>query len=48
MFLLMEFRRLLDTDIIHLNVAGTNIIVLDTVEATNELLEKRSAIYSDR
>jgi len=36
------------SDIIHLNVAGQSIIVLDTFEVTNELLEKRSSIYSSR
>lgn len=39
---------LLDSDIIHLNVAGTSIVVLDTLEVANELLDQRSAIYSDR
>lgn len=38
----------LDSDIIHLNVAGTSIIVLDTSEAVTELLERRSSIYSGR
>jgi hypothetical protein len=37
-----------DSDIIHLNVAGTSIIVLSSSEAAVNLLEKRSAIYSDR
>jgi len=44
-------RRLLlltDSDIIHLSVAGTSLVVLDTSEAATELLEKRSSIYSDR
>ncbi|KAK6988169.1 cytochrome P450 [Favolaschia claudopus] len=35
-----------DSDIIHLNVCGTSIIVLSSLEATDMLLEKR--IYSDR
>ncbi|KAJ7584750.1 cytochrome P450 [Mycena floridula] len=38
----------LHTDIIHLDVVGTSIVVLDTAEAATELLDKRSAIYSDR
>ncbi|KAF9457684.1 cytochrome P450 [Collybia nuda] len=38
----------LDTDIIHLNVAGNSIIVLDSFEAATELLEKRSHVYSGR
>ncbi|KAJ7873152.1 cytochrome P450 [Mycena leptocephala] len=36
------------SDIIHLNVAGTSVIVLSSLEAAVNLLEKRSAIYSDR
>ncbi|KAJ7069436.1 cytochrome P450 [Mycena amicta] len=36
------------SDIIHLDIAGTSIIVLSSVEATRELFEKRSSIYSDR
>jgi len=38
----------LDTDILYLNIAGQSIVVLDTVEAATELLEKRSSIYSGR
>ncbi|TFK38145.1 cytochrome P450 [Crucibulum laeve] len=38
----------LDSDIIHLNLAGTPMIVLNSRKATHELLERRSAIYSDR
>ncbi|KAJ7888363.1 cytochrome P450 [Mycena olivaceomarginata] len=37
-----------DSDIIHLNLAGTSVIVLSSLEATNALLEKRSSLYSDR
>ncbi|KAF8231005.1 cytochrome P450 [Tricholoma matsutake] len=37
-----------DSEIIHLNIAGTSLVVLDTSEATTELLERRSSIYSDR
>ncbi|KAK7018237.1 cytochrome P450 [Favolaschia claudopus] len=37
-----------DSDIIHLNVAGTSVIVLSTFEASDALFEKRSSIYSDR
>ncbi|KAJ7164332.1 cytochrome P450 [Mycena filopes] len=37
-----------NSDILHLDVAGTSIVVLSSVEATNALLEKRSALYSDR
>ncbi|KAK7034602.1 hypothetical protein VNI00_012233 [Paramarasmius palmivorus] len=34
------------SDIIHLNVAGTNLVILDQVEVTKELLDKRSRVYS--
>ncbi|KAG6908816.1 hypothetical protein DXG01_003169 [Tephrocybe rancida] len=36
------------SDIIHLDVLGKSIIVLDTAEAATELLEKKSSIYSGR
>ncbi|KAJ8699318.1 hypothetical protein PTI98_002444 [Pleurotus ostreatus] len=35
-------------DVMHLKVFGHDIIVLDSVQAATELLEKRSALYSDR
>ncbi|RDB27983.1 hypothetical protein Hypma_002125 [Hypsizygus marmoreus] len=38
----------LDSDIIHLTVAGTSMVVIDTAETAMELLEKRSSIYSSR
>ncbi|KAF8960404.1 cytochrome P450 [Flammula alnicola] len=38
----------LGTDIMHLDVAGTSFIVLDTSEVAIDLLEKRSSIYSGR
>uniref|UniRef100_A0A8H7XX85 Cytochrome P450 n=1 Tax=Psilocybe cubensis TaxID=181762 RepID=A0A8H7XX85_PSICU len=37
-----------NTDIIYLNVVGTNIVVLDTHDAAMELLERRSSKYSSR
>ena len=36
------------SNIIYLNVLGTHIIVLNSVKAVNEVLEKRSSTYSDR
>ncbi|KAF7372855.1 Cytochrome P450 [Mycena sanguinolenta] len=36
------------SDILHLNAAGTSIVVLSSMEAVKELFEKRSALYSDR
>ncbi|EKM54990.1 uncharacterized protein PHACADRAFT_119876 [Phanerochaete carnosa HHB-10118-sp] len=37
-----------DSDILRLNVLGSNIIIVNSLEAANDLLDKRSAIYSDR
>ncbi|KAJ7018180.1 cytochrome P450 [Mycena alexandri] len=37
-----------DSDIIHLDVTGTSIIVLSSSDATEALMEKRASIYSDR
>ncbi|KAH9477593.1 Cytochrome P450 monooxygenase 98 [Psilocybe cubensis] len=37
-----------NSDILHLSVAGHSIIVLNSLEAVRDLLERRSAIYSDR
>ncbi|KAJ7230253.1 cytochrome P450 [Mycena pura] len=37
-----------DSDIIHLDVAGTSIVVLSSMEAARELFERRSSLYSDR
>ncbi|KAJ7190542.1 cytochrome P450 [Mycena pura] len=44
----MEWSKKYNSDILHLDVAGTSIIVLSSTEATNELCEKRAALYSDR
>lgn len=38
----------LGSDIIHLNIAGSSLVVVDTAEAANELFDKRSSIYSSR
>ncbi|KAH9857833.1 cytochrome P450 [Lenzites betulinus] len=37
-----------DSDIIRLNVLGMNIVIANSIEVANDLLERRSAIYSDR
>ena len=37
-----------DTDIIHLNAAGVSIIVLDSMKAVEDLVEKRAMVYSSR
>ncbi|KAG7086187.1 hypothetical protein E1B28_002148 [Marasmius oreades] len=38
----------INTDILYLDVAGKNIVVLNSFRATDDLLEKRSANYSSR
>ncbi|KAJ7232413.1 cytochrome P450, partial [Mycena rebaudengoi] len=38
----------LGSDIIHLSVAGKSIIILSSVDVVFDLLDQRSAIYSDR
>ncbi|KAF8994704.1 cytochrome P450 [Cyathus striatus] len=43
-----EWCKELETDILYLNVLGTSMIVLDSYEASWELLDKRSSIYSGR
>ncbi|KAI0793833.1 cytochrome P450 [Fomes fomentarius] len=43
-----ELCRKYNTDILRLNALGLNIIVLDTLEAATELLDRRSSIYSGR
>ena len=37
-----------DSDIIQLNAFRSNVVVLDTLEAANELLDRRSTLYSGR
>ncbi|KAJ7439299.1 cytochrome P450 [Mycena latifolia] len=37
-----------DSDIIHVDVAGTSIVVLSSMEAIRDLFDKRSSLYSDR
>ncbi|KAK0462940.1 cytochrome P450 [Desarmillaria tabescens] len=43
-----DMARRYNSDIIHLDLMGTNLIVVNTREAARELFDKRSAIYSDR
>ncbi|KAF7354308.1 Cytochrome P450 [Mycena venus] len=38
----------LNSDIIHLDAAGTSIVILSSVEAIQDLFEKRSSLYSGR
>jgi hypothetical protein len=35
-------------DIVHLQVGGQDIILINTYEAAFDLFERRSSIYSDR
>ena len=36
------------SDVLHVDVLGTHIVILNSAKAANELLEKRSSLYSDR
>ncbi|KAJ7036666.1 cytochrome P450, partial [Mycena alexandri] len=44
----LEWSQKFNSDIIHLNVFGTSIVVLSSMEAVRELFDKRSSLYSDR
>ncbi|KAF7289900.1 Cytochrome P450 [Mycena indigotica] len=44
----MAWSKEYDSDILHLDLAGQSLIILCSTEATKDLLEKRSALYSDR
>ncbi|KAF8189525.1 cytochrome P450 [Mycena galopus ATCC 62051] len=44
----MAWSREYNTDILHLDLAGTSVVVLCSLKAAEDLLEKRSALYSDR
>ncbi|KAJ6580679.1 cytochrome P450 [Mycena capillaripes] len=44
----LEWSKQLDSDIIYLNAVGTSIVVLSSMDAVTELLERRSSLYSDR
>ncbi len=35
-------------DVVYLDIPGTPIVILNSLKATSELMEKRSANYSDR
>ncbi|KAJ7118254.1 cytochrome P450 [Mycena epipterygia] len=43
-----DWSRQYNSDIIQLDLAGTSVVVLSSLEATEDLLDKRSSIYSDR
>ena len=44
----LVLRAPLTGDVIHLDILGQSIIVLNSQEAATDLLDKRSAKYSDR
>lgn len=39
---------LIESDVLSFNILGQPVIVLNSVKAASELLEKRGANYSDR
>jgi hypothetical protein len=43
-----SLRIFLGSDIIHFNIFGSSVIVVNSAETARELFEKRSVIYSDR
>ncbi|GJE99707.1 cytochrome P450 [Phanerochaete sordida] len=43
-----DWGREYNTDVVHLTIVGTHIVVLNSLQACTDLLEKRSPIYSDR
>ena len=44
----LNFFFMIDSDVIHLDTAGTSIIIINSTRAANELFEKWSAIYSSQ
>lgn len=38
----------LDTDVLYLDVMGMDMLVVDSVDAAIDLLEKKSSTYADR
>ncbi|KAF7318686.1 Cytochrome P450 [Mycena chlorophos] len=44
----MRWSREYNSDIVYASVAGSSIVVLSSVQAATDLLEKRSTLYSDR
>ncbi|KAI0356140.1 cytochrome P450 [Trametes cingulata] len=44
----MAWSRQYESDVIRLNALGVNLIVANSMEVARELLDRRSAIYSDR
>ncbi|KAJ6461194.1 cytochrome P450 [Mycena vitilis] len=44
----MQWSKIYDSDILHLDAAGTSMIILSSARAVHDLLEQRSSVYSDR
>lgn len=44
----MIIQQLIDSNVIHLSALGTHLVILNSHESAIDLLEKRSAVYSDR
>ncbi|CAE6444274.1 unnamed protein product [Rhizoctonia solani] len=44
----LKLGKQLNSDIVYMNFMGQSLLVLNTAQAASDLLEKRSAIYSDR
>ncbi|KAJ3766786.1 cytochrome P450 [Lentinula raphanica] len=47
-FTYTEWYQKYDSNIVHVNIAGSSYIILNSLEAATELLERRSGIYSSR
>lgn len=47
-YLLLKALPLLDTDVLYVKLLSADYVVLNSSEAISDLLDKRSAIYSDR
>lgn len=47
-FIGFESSRTFAGDVMYLDVLGRKLLILDSLQAINDLLDKRSAIYSDR
>ncbi|KAF8656961.1 hypothetical protein AX16_002316 [Volvariella volvacea WC 439] len=43
-----EWGKIYDPDVIHLNLAGRSMIIINSIDAAKELLERRSASYSSK
>ena len=41
-------RRYIGSDLIRMNILGNNVVIVNSAEAAEDLLDKKGAIYSDR